>query len=486
MSTQVGGNATEQISLDEILSHTTDGVFVLDQSRRFIIFNPALQKLTGFTPDEVLASGCSCKDVTDCEDEQGRSIAGRLCPGYGVFNGEVNSARQRMRITTKSGDHRWVDATYAALAKDGDVPAYVLVVMRDISEQKEREEHWLKTISDLRNEVERLREQLRERYGFNSIISRSPNMQEVLELTRSACTNGSPVLICGESGSGKEMIAKTIACNGLQKDGPFVPANVAAMPEERMEAELFGYVQGAFNEANNDYEGLYRAADGGTLFIQDVDRLPNSVQAKLLQSMQDKAVRPIGSTHHVPVNVRVIATTSRSVDDLITSGSIREDLYYRLSVITIDVPPLRARKEDIPLLAEHFIGQLNQQSSRTITDIAPGVWATLEAYDWPGNVRELQHVIESAFTASHSNILEPDSLRLAGGQRRSRTLDAHPESISLDEILADTERRAILTSLRRAHGQRSRAAQMMGISRSRLYRRMEALGIASKRDRFTD
>jgi len=476
-------NETATVTLDHILAHTNDGVFVLDRNRRFVLFNPACERLTGFTAAELAATGCTCHDATDCEDEQGRSLAGRLCPGLGIFSGELPTARQRMRITAKSGEHRWVEALYTTLGTQPEGgPEFVLVVMRDISEQKEREDQWIKTIEELRAEVERLREQLRERYGFAGIVSRSPLMQAVLERIRAACAGNSPVLISGEPGTGKEMIARTIICNGLQKDGPFVKFSLSATPPDRVEAELFGCVRGGFADCGAECESLLRSADGGTLFIKDIDRMPNSTQARLLQCLQDRAVRPLGATTYHPVNVRILASTSRSVEDLLTSGTLREDLYYRLSVITIEVPPLRSRKEDIPVLVEHFIHQLNQQSTRKVTEVSPAVWAALDAHDWPGNVRELQTAIESAFAGGSGPVLQQDGLTLAGGGRRSRPQPAESDPVALDTILADTERRAILAALRRAHGQRSLAARLMGVSRSRLYRRMEALGIASRKD----
>lgn len=474
---------TNSVSLDALLSHINEGICVLDRNRQFVYFNPAAEQMTGFKAGELLGTGCKCSDVTDCADEHGRSLAGRLCPGLSVLNGEVSARKQRLVLTTKSGETRQVQATYTGLGDvGGGKPAYLVVTFRDIAEETAVEEQRLRTIAELRDEVERLRQQLREEYGFAGIVSRSPRMQMVLERIRAACGNASPVLITGEPGVGKEMVARTVHCNGLQKNAPFVTFNVVATSPDRIDTELFGYAAGSVPGTTAGYAGLYLAADEGTLFIKDIDRLPSSTQVRLLQTMQDRAVRSIGSTAGTPANVRVIASTSRSVEELVSSGALREDLYYRLNVITIEIPPLRLRKEDIPLLVEHFVGHHNSESTRQVSEVAPEVWAALGSHDWPGNVRELQNVIESAFVASTGHVLTPEVVNLAGGHTRNARAEGESETVSLDDILCDTERRAILTALRRARGQRSMAAKYMGISRSRLYRRMEALGIASKRD----
>ncbi|MCL2330495.1 MAG: sigma 54-interacting transcriptional regulator [Phycisphaerae bacterium] len=466
-----------------MLNSIDDGVCVLNRNREIVYVNPATERMTGFKASELLGTGCKCSDVTDCADEHGRSLAGTLCPGLAVLAGEVLSNRHRAVLTTKSGEKRRVQAIYTALGNVDGKPEFLIVVFRDIAQEAAVEEQWMRTIGELRGEVDRLQNQLRERYGFANIVSRSPRMATVLERIRSACSNSSPVLVCGEPGAGKEMIARTIHANGLQTEGPFSIFNGSATPLERVEGELFGYAAGSIPGATTEHSGLYLAANGGTLFIKDVDRLPSSTQARLLQTMQDRAVRAIGSTSVTPANVRIIASTTRSIEELVSGGLLREDLYYRLNVITIEVPPLRVRKEDIPLLVEYFVRHQNSQSTRNVREIAPEVWAMLSSHDWPGNVRELQNVIESAFVASNGDVLLPEAVNLAGGGTvRAAKAREEVEAVSLDDILGDTERRAILTALRRSRGQRSMAAKIMGISRSRLYRRMEALGIANKKD----
>jgi len=483
-------HTSEGSVLNQVLSHTHDGVFVLDKDRRIVFFNHACEELTGYSTDEVIGKECRCPDLLNCLDEHGRALPEHLCPALTVLKGEEPNTRQRIRITMKNGEFRWVETVYTAImSPENGHPDYVIGVMRDISEYKEKEQRWRKATENLRQEVEHLRNHMRERYGFASIISRSPRMQVVLEKIRAACSNSSPVLISGESGTGKEMIARTIHYNGLQKNGPFIPMTISASHEmrDKIEPELFGYVRGSFAGASQDYPGLFNAADGGTLFLSNIEALAPGTQDKILRAIQDRSIRSIGKTEHSLVNVRVIAATNRTIQKLLESERLHEELYYRLSVITIEVPPLRSRKEDIPFLVEHFIDQFNQHSTRQIQEVEPAVWDALESHDWPGNVRELQCVIESAFAAGESPSLKPEELSISKGEGVYAAYGEPEEIIEsplLDDMLADVERKAILATLRKTHGQRSMAAKLMGISRSRLYRRMDALGISPKEEQY--
>jgi transcriptional regulator with PAS, ATPase and Fis domain len=416
--------------------------------------------------------------VTDCEDEYGRSLMGRLCPGIQVFKGETPAARQRMRMRRRDGSYVWTETAYTPLPGcNGDVSC-VLAVVHDISDTKDKEDRLRAITENLREEVERLRGEIRQRYGFSTIVSRSPSMEPVFDKIRAACDNQCAVLISGEAGTGKELVARTIHYNGLQKDGPFVPLNCSVLAPNLIESELFGHVKGAFGGATMDFEGLLRAAEGGTIFLDEIAAMPTETQAKLLRVLEDQRVRPVDSTREIPVEVRVIAATNSKPADAVADGRLRKDLFYRLGVVNVEVPPLRDRKEDIPFLVEHFIGHFNRQSVRQVQGVAEDVWHMLLRYDWPGNVRELQNAVESAFAiGSGAELQVADLPDLVRGEAIEIREDFEPADMPLDEILATVERRALLAALRRAGGQRSRAARAMGISRSRLYRRMEALGI---------
>ncbi|MBN1510854.1 MAG: sigma 54-interacting transcriptional regulator [Phycisphaerae bacterium] len=473
---------TGTLSLEALLEHTMDGIFVMDSARRFLVFNAACERITGYSRNEVIGSQCDCSTLLECADEQGRSLPSTLCPGLQVFRGEVPSARQRLRLRRKDGSFAWVETHYTMLKNGGETGA-VLAVMRDVSETKQTEAELRAITENLREEVSRLRADIQERYGFSNLISHSRIMNTVFEKIRAACNNSSAVLICGQPGAGKELIARTIHHNGLQKEGRFVPLNCSALSKDQLEAELFGYAKGSGPQPNMEFQGLLRAAAGGTLFLDELTEMPVDTQAKLARALQDGRVRPFGSTEEYPVNVRVIASTPQGVSDAVASGWLRRDLYYLLSVITIEAPTLHERKEDIPFLVEHFVSEFNRQSLRQVKSIHPLVWPALLQYDWPGNVRELRNAIESAIAVGSGpelkvedlpNLVRGDTVEIFEGDKK---LD-----LPLDDVLASVERRAILSALRRAGGQRSRAARAMGVSRSRLYRRMEALGIHPRED----
>jgi DNA-binding NtrC family response regulator len=306
----------------------------------------------------------------------------------------------------------------------------------------------------------------------------------VFEKINAASNSGSPVLVVGENGTGKETVARTIHNNGPAKDGPFVPVACAGTPRDVIENELFGYPSPTGTRPSERL-GAFASAKGGTVFIDDVAAMPPVSQARLLRAIQERKYTAGDGSEQDVSDVRVIATSSRPTQELIASGHLREDLYYRLSVITIELPPLRSRKTDIPLLVDHFVNELNRAGRRSVTEVEPGVWAALDGYHWPGNIRELYNIIETAVAAGHGSVLKADDIRNAlRSHDRSREAEGD-RPVKLDGVLADVERRTILDALRQARGQRSRAAKLMGISRSRLYRRMDALGIVPKEQNIT-
>jgi DNA-binding NtrC family response regulator len=331
------------------------------------------------------------------------------------------------------------------------------------------------TIKDLQEEVRSLRTQLRDRYGIEQLIGQSKPMREVFERIRAVAGVESPVLIIGETGTGKELVARAIHGLSPRAKRPFIPVNCTALPKELLESELFGHKKGAYTGAHMDSKGLFRTAEGGTILLDEVGDMPVEGQAKLLRTLQEKTIRPIGEMHEIPVDVRVITATNQPTAALLESGRLRPDLYYRLSVVTIEVPPLRERVSDIPLLAQHFIQQFNLKYQRGVEGIERAALDCLMAYAWPGNVRELEHVIEGLFALRDlkkaiTNDDLPATLKQAP---RATVVEAAGEVHSL----AESEKVAIIRALQATEGNKSRAAEMLGISRDRLYRKIELYGI---------
>jgi two-component system response regulator HydG len=321
----------------------------------------------------------------------------------------------------------------------------------------------------LREENRRLREALAGRYRLHNLLGKSPAMQAVFALVRQAAPSDVNVLITGESGTGKELVAKALHFNSPRADRPFVPVNCAAVPAGLLESELFGHVKGAFTGAVGSRRGLFREAAGGTLFLDEIGDMAPELQAKLLRAIEDKSVRPVGSDQFLSLNVRIVAASNQDLPARIREGQFREDLYYRLAVIPVLLPPLRERKEDIPLLAEHFLRRAAESAGRPMDGFLPEAMAALLRHAWPGNVRELENVIERAVTLSSGSQIMSEAL----------LLDAVPAPVA-GCSLAQMSQRPTLDALtdeyvalimRETGGDKTRAAEILGISKRTLYRR---------------
>ncbi len=313
-----------------------------------------------------------------------------------------------------------------------------------------------------------LREQLRSRPGFGGLIGVSPKIQRVYKLIEKVSQHNYPVLILGESGTGKELVARSVHFSGPRRQKPFVPVDCSSLVPTLIESELFGYVKGAFTGAMHSKQGLLEAAQEGTLFLDEIGDLPVDLQAKLLRVLQEKEVKPVGSTERVNINIRVIAATNHDLEANVRSGSFRQDLFFRLNVVQIKLPPLRERKSDIPLLVNFFLEKFSdpQRPARTISEDA---MRRLIAYDWPGNVRELENAVERAVALGSGPILHvgdlPSNLQYASAER----LPEHDEMVPLEEL----ERRAIFRALRETSGDKLAAARLLGIGKTTLYRKLK-------------
>ncbi|OGL00395.1 MAG: hypothetical protein A3E31_04050 [Candidatus Rokubacteria bacterium RIFCSPHIGHO2_12_FULL_73_22] len=326
----------------------------------------------------------------------------------------------------------------------------------------------------LKGEVQSLRARLGEELTVNELVGNSVPMQRVKEIIGKVAGTDSPVLIEGESGTGKELVAAAIHRLSSRAKGPFMPVNCSAIPEDLLESEFFGHVRGAFSGAVSDALGLFRGANEGTIFLDEIAELSPPLQVKLLRVLQEMQVRPVGSTKAYPVDVRVIAATNRDLDRTIAEGRFRQDLYYRLNVVRVSLPPLRARHEDIPSLVNHFMRRFNRRFHRDVRGIAPDALAALDAYDFPGNVRELENLIERAYAMGAREQIAladlPTLTRSVATPGATATSGAIPQ-------LADVERELILRALAFYREDKEAAAKALGISRRTIYRRLKEYGV---------
>jgi DNA-binding NtrC family response regulator len=315
----------------------------------------------------------------------------------------------------------------------------------------------------LLDHTRQLEAELATKYRFENIIGSSPMMLKIFRMIQRLVQNESTVLIQGESGTGKELIARAIHFNSKRREGSFIPIDCSTLPEGIIESELFGHTKGSFTGAHTTTTGLFRAAEGGTLFLDEVGDLPANVQAKLLRTLQEREIKPIGTTRSLKINVRVIAATNKDLESAVKNGSFRQDLYYRLNVIPIYVLPLRERKEDIPLLVKHFIQRFNTPQ-RKIQGIDPEALNLLYRYHWPGNVRELENCIEAAFALGRSKRIEVEDIL--------PRLREPPDEELVQFTLEEVEKEHIRKVLEDAQGNKVQAAKTLGLSRRSLYRRL--------------
>jgi len=326
---------------------------------------------------------------------------------------------------------------------------------------------------DLERENVYLKEQLQKQFGFERLTGRSRAMEKVFELVRQVSNTNSTVLITGESGTGKEVVARTIHQQSFRKNRPFIAIHCAALSPSLLESELFGHEKGAFTGAISRKKGKFEAADGGTVFLDEVNEIPLEMQVKLLRFLERKELERVGGTESIPVDVRLLAASNADLEELVGQGRMREDLYFRLNVVRLKLPPLRERPEDIPLLVREFIEELSRANhQREITSITPAALRALQGYSWPGNVRELKNCLESMIVLAKDPILDLDDL-----PPRIRPVPAGPPPIEGEVNLKKLEKAAINAALAQTGGNKKRAAELLGVSRRTLYRKLEEYGL---------
>ena len=431
--------------LQQILDSIADGVFTVNLEGRITSFNRSAQKITGFSREEAVGQYC-----------------------FDIFRTDICEAGCPLDESMKSGK-QIVDRTATILAKDGrEVPINMsTAVLRDKSDEIVG---GAETFRDL-SAIEELRRELLGKYSFGDIVSKNKKIQEILAILPDMAESTSTVLIEGPSGSGKELFARAIHDLSPRKDKPYVKVNCGALPETLLESELFGYRKGAFTDARTDKPGRFDLADGGTIFLDEIGDLAMSLQVKLLRVLQERTFEPLGATETVKVDVRVIAATNRKLADLVARREFREDLYYRLNVIRIELPPLAERREDIPLLIDHFVRRFNAVTGEDVRALSREAVELLMRHDFPGNVRELENAIEHAFVLCRGKTIEPRHLpaEIARSKKAASTGRA--------DVLREAEAQALRTALERVGGNRERAARELGIHRVTLWRKMRRYGL---------
>jgi two-component system response regulator HydG len=323
----------------------------------------------------------------------------------------------------------------------------------------------------LKSENRMLREKVKSKMGFGSIIGRAPEMEKLYRIIAKAANSLHPVLILGESGTGKEMVARSIHYSGPFRDKPFIPVDCGSLVPTLIESELFGYVKGAFTGASQTKDGLLAIAEGGTIFLDEIGELPIDLQAKLLRAIQEKEIRPVGSTRRIPINVRILAATNRDLEQAVMQGAFRRDLYFRLNVLSLRIPPLRERRQDVPLLIANFLDRMARTSGQEKL-LSDECLKAMMAYDWPGNVRELENCLERVYAFTSGPTIHPGDLpreiaNLPGPE------PAYGDSRRRIVPMAELEKTNILHAIAELNGDKLQAARLLGIGKTTLYRKLK-------------
>ena len=432
---------------DIILESISDGVFTVDHAWRIMSFNRAAEEITGIPREEAI--GRHCWEVfrsNMCEDDC--ALKRTMKEGAVLTNTStyiVNSEKKRIPISV---------STAPLQSKTGEVLGGV-ETFRD---------HSL---------VEALRKRLDGRFQIGDIISRSDVMHEMLAILPMVAESGSTVLLEGETGTGKELLARAIHTASPRSNNPFVAINCGALPDTLLESELFGYKSGAFTNAVKDKPGYFAATEGGTILLDEIGDTSSAFQVKLLRVLEEQAFVPLGAVRKTKSNVRVIAATNKNLADLVASGKFRQDLFYRINVVRMRLPPLRERKEDVPLLISHFIEKMNMMRGKAIAGVDAEALQILMCHDYPGNIRELENIIEHAFVLCNAGLVQARHLPRGFASQRTTT---NPQD-SLTYTLNTTETIAIMNALKRNNYNRLAAAKELGMHKSTLFRKIKKLGI---------
>lgn len=430
---------TDKKNLEHILDNLMEGIIAHDQQRKILFFNRAAEAITGYKKEELIGR--------DCHEVFGTPFCGNKCSFCGEAPNSLSHITYPLNIMTKKGEPKRIEMSVTGMTDEKGCFIGVLAAFRDLTD------------------LIGLKIRLGELTSFSGIIGRDHKMHQIFEQIRDLAMNDYPVHISGETGTGKEMVAAAIHNESQRGGGPFVPVNCGALPEGLLESELFGHVKGAFSGAIRDKKGRFELANHGTIFLDEVADLPKPMQVKLLRVLQQGTFERVGGETTISVDVRVISATNRDLKKEVEKQAFREDLYYRLNVVPIHLPPLRERKNDIPLLITHFLDQAAKREQRSSAGISQEALAAMMDYSWPGNVRELQNALYFALVKSKGRLIHLDDLPMELRQSKSTPPSPGPaRKLNRDSVLA---------ALKSSGGNKAKAARLLGVGRATLYRFLE-------------
>jgi len=432
-----------------ILSSIADGVFTVNNERIITSFNRAAEKITGVPASK--AVGKYCQDVFHSNICDHCLLKDTLETGIETIDQPVN-------IINSQGEKIPISISTALLKNENDIVLGAVETFRDLSA------------------IEHLRKELHKNYSLEDIISKSPKMHKLFAVLPDFAESESTILIQGASGSGKELFARAIHNLSPRKNSNYTVINCGTLPVQLFESELFGYVSGAFTDAKKDKKGKLSTAEGGTVFFDEIGELPLSTQVKLLRLLQEKEYEPLGSLKPVKTDIRIVAATNKNLKDLVAQGKFRDDLYFRLSVVKIELPILQDKREDIPHLVDHFIKKFNAKTGKRLISVSPEVMKVLMQHDFPGNVRELENIIEHAFVLCRGSIIQSNHLPAELMQSLIEPIESST-SISTPITKSIDEQEKIITTLRNCNGVIAKASEILGIHRSTLWRKIQRYNI---------
>ncbi len=438
-----------------ILDSIADGVFTVNRDFVITSFNRAAEQITGVPMEEAIGQPC-------CE----------------VFRAEICEGDCALKETIRTAKPVVNRAIFIVRADGQRVPISVSTAL--LKDTRGRLMGGVETFRDL-SLVEALRREVQKSFTFEDMIARNDRMREIFTILPDVAVSESTILIEGESGTGKELLAKAIHNLSSRAEGPLVVVNCGAIPDTLLESELFGYRAGAFTDAKRDKPGRFAQANGGTIFLDEIGDITPALQVRLLRVLQDKTFLPLGGTQPVKADFRVLAATNKNLRTMAQAGQFREDLYYRIHIFRLTLPPLRERTEDIPLLAEHFVNRLNRIKGKDIAGLSPEALAAFMQYRWPGNIRELENAIEHAFVLCRAGLIEPRHL-----PEPLRNLATASEAVNTGATLAEIEARLIREALVRNNGRKLATARELGIDKTTLWRKMKRLGFHQARPGAND